>query len=210
MDENKLLNFFKKNFNFFSGVPDSLLSSFTKKLKGKKIVHLIASNEGAAISHGIGYFLAKKKVPCIYFQNSGLGNSINPIISIAHKTVYSLPLFIVIGWRGAPGSNDEPQHMAKGNITPHMLKLLGIKTFILKKNNHIYNLKKLKNLLTFSKKNNVPVACLIKKSVIINKSKSELKRLPKKFLRNSLIESVLKKIKKMEKIFTWLVVWVIH
>ena len=74
-------------------MPDSLLSKLTKKLSSKKIKHFIAANEGSAIAHGIGYYLAKKKVPCVYFQNSGLGNAINPIISIAHKNVYSFLYF---------------------------------------------------------------------------------------------------------------------
>ena len=163
MIEKNLVKFLKKNINFYSGVPDSLLSGISKKLKGKKIKHFIAANEGSAISHGIGYFLAKKKIPCIYFQNSGLGNAINPIISIAHKKVYSIPLFLVIGWRGSPGSNDEPQHMVKGKITLQILKLLGIKYYLIKKNKDKINIQNLKNLLNHSKKFNVPVACVIKK-----------------------------------------------
>ena len=59
-------------------------------------------------------------------QNSGLGNAINPLVSIAHKKVYSIPLLMIIGWRGSLKSKDEPQHMAKGKITPSILKLLNI------------------------------------------------------------------------------------
>ena len=50
-------------------------------------------------------------------QNSGLGNAINPLISVAHKSVYSIPMILIIGWRGAPGIKDEPQHQTKGRIT---------------------------------------------------------------------------------------------
>ena len=50
------------------------------------------ANEGLAVSLGIGYFLKTKKIPLVYFQNSGLGNAINPLISIAHKNVYSIPI----------------------------------------------------------------------------------------------------------------------
>ena len=52
MIEKNLIKFLKKNINFYSGVPDSLLSGISKKLKGKKIKHFIAANEGSAISHG--------------------------------------------------------------------------------------------------------------------------------------------------------------
>ena len=72
---------------FFSGVPDSVLkatsSYFSKKKKSKN--HFITANEGSAIAMGIGYNLATNKIPCIYMQNSGLGNAINPLISIANQ-----------------------------------------------------------------------------------------------------------------------------
>ena len=62
----------------------------------------------------VGYHLATKKIPCVYMQNSGLGNALNPIISIAHKKVYSITLILIIGWRGSPKINDEPQHKVNG------------------------------------------------------------------------------------------------
>ena len=69
-------------------------------------------------------YLTTKKIPCIYLQNSGLSNAINPLISIASKEVYSIPLLLIVGWRGSPKKNDEPQHLAKGRITRQLLKLL--------------------------------------------------------------------------------------
>ena len=66
-------------------------------------------------------------------QNSGLGNAINPLISIAHKDVYSIPSVLLIGWRGSPNSKDEPQHIAKGKITKKLLNLIGIKFCVLRK-----------------------------------------------------------------------------
>ena len=84
----------KNKVNFFTGIPDSILKSLSNHLEKYSIKkHVIASNEGAAISIGIGYNLSTKKVPCIYLQNSGLSNAINPLISIASKDVYSIPLF---------------------------------------------------------------------------------------------------------------------
>ena len=47
-------------------------------------------------------------------QNSGLGNSINPLLSLADKEVYSIPVLLLIGWRGEPGKKDEPQHKKTG------------------------------------------------------------------------------------------------
>ena len=49
----------------------------------------------------VWHHLATGNIPCVYLQNSGLGNAINPLISIAHKKVYSIPLLLLVGWRGA-------------------------------------------------------------------------------------------------------------
>ena len=121
-----LFKLLKKNdINFFSGVPDSILKEFSSALKNKsKKNHIIATNEGAAVSLGIGHYLSTNKIPCIYMQNSGLSNALNPLISIANKSVYSIPLILIIGWRGSPKMDDEPQHNVKGKITRNILKLL--------------------------------------------------------------------------------------
>ena len=123
-----LLNILNKNsVSFFTGVPDSVLKEISVYLSNKnKNKHILAVNEGSAVSMGIGYYLAKKKLPCIYMQNSGLSNAINPLISIADSRVYSIPLVLLIGWRGSPKVRDEPQHQTKGNITKELLKLLKI------------------------------------------------------------------------------------
>ena len=129
-----LINLLKKNnTNFFTGVPDSILKEFSSYLaQNNKKKHIIATNEGSAISIGIGYYLSTKKIPCIYMQNSGLSNALNPLISIAHKKVYSIPLILIIGWRGSPRIKDEPQHEVKGKITRQILNLLNIKYTVLR------------------------------------------------------------------------------
>ena len=191
----------KKKIDFFSGVPDSILKStsnfFDKKSKYK---HIIAANEGAAVSISIGNYLSTKKIPCVYLQNSGLGNAINPLISIAHKKVYSIPLLLVIGWRGSPGSIDEPQHIAKGKITKQILKLLGIKNCVLRQKK---DFKKLNNLINYSKKMKIPVACLIEKNILVTK-KNYTKHLKKNrgLLRNQFIKELLQCIDLKTKIIS--------
>ena len=59
-------------------------------------------------------------------QNSGLGNAINPLTSLTNSEVYSIPIILMIGWRGAPNIKDEPQHLLPGQITPKILDLLNI------------------------------------------------------------------------------------
>lgn len=149
----KLENFFnflkKREISFFTGVPDSILKEFSIYIEHKKIKHIQATNEGSAVALASGYYLSNKKIPAIYLQNSGLGNAINPLISILHKKVYSIPSLLIIGWRGAPGLKDEPQHLTKGKITKNLLNLAGIKYCII---NDEKSLKKLSNLINYSKK----------------------------------------------------------
>ena len=182
--------------SFYTGVPDSILKPLSKIINKKnKKKHIVAVNEGSAVSIGIGYHLSTKKIPCIYFQNSGLGNAINPLVSIAHKNVYSIPLFLMIGWRGYPNSNDEEQHNTKGKITPDILKLLNIRYVELSKKG---DLKKLSKLIKFSKKNNVPVACLVKKNNLI--LKSDIKKINNKsFFNISRVEFIKKLLDSINK-----------
>ena len=124
--------------NFFTGVPDSVLKNFTQKLdENNKVIHLKAPNEGAAVSLAIGNYLSSSKIPCVYLQNSGLSNAMNPLISIANSKVYSIPILIIIGWRGAPSLKDEPQHEVKGKITISLLRLMKIDYVILETNDQL-------------------------------------------------------------------------
>lgn len=109
---------------FFTGVPDSLLKDFCACLEHmpRGGQHIISANEGGAVALALGYHLATRKVPLVYLQNSGLGNIINPLLSLADPEVYSVPLLLVIGWRGEPGVHDEPQHKKQGRV---MLSMLG-------------------------------------------------------------------------------------
>jgi len=152
-----LFFFLKKKISFFTGVPDSVLKNLIHNFSNyRKIKHITATNEGSAISLAIGSYLSTKRIPCVYMQNSGLGNAINPLISIAHKKVYSIPLFLLIGWRGSPQKKDEPQHLVKGKITPNLLKLLNIKFCVLKSKNDFI---KIDRLIKYSYKEKTPVAC---------------------------------------------------
>ena len=145
-----LINLLKKNdSNFFTGVPDSVLKTLGTYIDSSKN-HIISANEGSAISIATGYHLSTKKIPCVYMQNSGLGNAINPLLSITHKEVYSIPMVLVIGWRGAPKLKDEPQHLVTGRVTRQLLNLLNIKYCVLEKDS---DLKKLEKLIKYSKNN---------------------------------------------------------
>lgn len=193
-----LINLLKKNdSNFFTGVPDSVLKELSSSLQNKnKNTHIIATNEGSAVSLGIGHYLSTKKIPCVYMQNSGLSNALNPLISIAHQKVYSIPLILIIGWRGSPRVKDEPQHNVKGKITEQILKLLKIKYTILRSNKDLYKFDK---QVKFAKKNNTIVACLLEQGTL-EKNKKMIKKkdfykLDKEFFLKTLLENIEKKTK---------------
>lgn len=114
--------------DFYTGVPDSLLKEFCAYVDdhGGAGKHIIAANEGNAVAMAAGYHMATGRHAVVYLQNSGLGNTINPLTSIADKEVYATPMLLVVGWRGEPGVKDEPQHIKQGRITPGQLELLEI------------------------------------------------------------------------------------
>jgi phosphonopyruvate decarboxylase len=118
----------KNGASFFTGVPDSLLSNICAYIQDYAVDnnHVIASNEGNAIALAMGRQMASAGLPVVYMQNSGLGNCINPLLSLADKEVYSIPLVLMIGWRGQPGILDEPQHIVQGRLTENLLKEIGI------------------------------------------------------------------------------------
>ena len=127
---------FLKEFEFFTGVPDSQLKPLCNYLMatyGISDKHIIAANEGNAVGLAAGYHLATGKVPVVYMQNSGLGNIINPVASLMNDKVYGIPCVFIVGWRGEPGVKDEPQHIYQGEVTLKLLEDMDIATFIISK-----------------------------------------------------------------------------
>lgn len=116
----------------FAGVPDSTLSVLCAHLnRMDKKHHMCTVNEGAAVGVAAGHYLATGKPACVYMQNSGLGNAINPMASLTHADVYEIPVLYLIGYRGKPGEKDEPQHVFQGRITLPQLDLMEIEHAVL-------------------------------------------------------------------------------
>lgn len=167
------------NSDFYTGVPDSKLKALSTFLMSEfnldKNHHIIAANEGNAVGIAAGYYLSTKKIPVVYMQNSGEGNAVNPIASLLNEEVYKIPMIFIIGWRGEPGENDEPQHKFQGKITLSLLDLLHIEYFIIDKNTtdeEVKNaMKGFNELLNDGKQ----VAFVVKKEGIIIDKKYEYK-----------------------------------
>lgn len=124
-----------EGIDFYAGVPDSLLKHVCAYITDHFDANhnIIAANEGAAIGLAAGHYLATSNAGCVYMQNSGEGNAINPLASLTDKEVYNIPLLLLIGWRGKPGIHDEPQHVKQGKITTGLLNVMGIDYDVLSK-----------------------------------------------------------------------------
>lgn len=158
---NKLI---ENGTDFFAGVPDSLLKNFcayvTDHAPSEK--HIISANEGSATALAAGYHFATGKIPLIYMQNSGEGNMINPLLSLVDPDVYSVPMLILIGWRGQPGVHDEPQHVKQGKVTCELLDAMKVPYSILTEDENNLDAQ-FKTAYSYIKQNNAPYAFVIKK-----------------------------------------------
>lgn len=191
-----LKEFSKLGSGLITGVPDSLLSKLSACAEVKKFIpHIITANEGNAIGLALGEYLVSQNPAVVYMQNSGLGNTVNPLASLMDEDVYSIPVFLVIGWRGEPGVKDEPQHVKQGKITLGQLELLGIPYRIIgqedSENTVLENVKTLWSLMLDKSK---PVALVVRKGAITGNWKLEPDQFCAHFKREHAIETVLKQI----------------
>ncbi len=164
MKVEQFLNLLPK-IDFFTGVPDSKIKPFCNYLVNKyyntnKLT--IAVNEGNAVSLAAGFYLATNKYPCVFMQNSGIGNIVNPVTSLTDQSMFGIPIIYVIGWRGEPNKIDAPQHIKQGSITKDLLNLLGIYSIEVDKDTTSFELKE--NIDVFNDKlaQNKSVAILVK------------------------------------------------
>ncbi|MDR3256520.1 MAG: phosphonopyruvate decarboxylase [Endomicrobium sp.] len=190
--------------DFFTGVPDSLLKSFCAYLTDncEENKHIIAVNEGAAVALAAGYNIATGKVALVYMQNSGIGNAVNPLLSLADSEVYKIPMVLLIGWRGKPGVHDEPQHVKQGKVTLKLLEAMDIPYEILSSDENEV-LKQINTCLDFISKNNAPYALVVKKDTFATYSlKNAQKEEPELMSREEVIEEIVRASKESEIFFS--------
>ena len=149
----------------FTGVPDSLLKNFCAYVTdhSDEPHNIIASNEGAAVGIAAGHYLATGHPSVVYMQNSGIGNAVNPILSLADPKVYSIPMILLIGWRGEPGKHDEPQHVKQGEVTLPLLEAMDIPYVIMSEDDAVA-LSQTKEIISRSVRENRPCAIVVRKN----------------------------------------------
>lgn len=181
--------------SFFTGVPDSQLKALCNYLMSTYGIdanhHIIAANEGNCVGIAAGYHMATKKVPVVYLQNSGEGNIINPVASLANTDVYGIPMLFIVGWRGEPGVHDEPQHVYQGKITLKLLEDMDIQSFVIDPETTV---EELQNVMVeykalFSK--GQQAAFVIKKGALENDVSPKYKN-DNKLVREEIIEHLIK------------------
>ncbi|MBV6647663.1 MAG: phosphonopyruvate decarboxylase [Cyclobacteriaceae bacterium] len=148
--------------SFTTGVPDSLLKNFCACIADTGS-DIIAANEGAAIGLASGHYLATGKIPFVYMQNSGFGNTINPITSLIDPEVYAIPMLIMVGWRGEPGVKDEPQHIKQGRVNEALLQVLEIPYCILSPDMEQAE-HQVSEAFTYMREKNAPYVLLVRKN----------------------------------------------
>jgi len=153
----------KKNMDFFVGVPDSLLKNLCACIKensdGKR--NIIAANEGNAIAIAAGHYMSSNKYGVVYMQNSGIGNAVNPLLSLTDEEVYNIPMLLIIGWRGEPNIKDEPQHKKQGKVTLPLLETMNIEYKILEENYE----KQIDDCFEYMEKMKKPIALVVRKNM---------------------------------------------
>jgi len=167
----------RNGVGFFTGVPDSLLKELCSCIAhtSRSGEHVIAANEGGAVALALGYHLATGHIPLVYLQNSGLGNVVNPLLSLVDEDVYSVPMLFVIGWRGEPGVHDEPQHKKQGRVMVPMLEAMEIPYSVLGADvDHADTI--VKDAVAHVRKTNGPFALVIKKGVFATYAAPPLKK----------------------------------
>lgn len=156
-----------------AGVPDSTLKQFCDGLQtyNGRFRHCVTANEGAAVGIAIGTYLASGKPACIYMQNSGIGNAVNPIVSLAHRDVYGIPMLFIVGWRGEPGTKDEPQHVFQGKVTCQMFDTLEIPYAVISAQTTETELESIWGLCEMAFKEGKQFAIIVKKGTFFSETK---------------------------------------
>lgn len=180
------------SIRFFTGVPDSLLQSLCAYIDDNTDTgcHVIAANEGNALALAAGHYLGTQQPACVYLQNSGLGNLVNPITSLTDAEVYRIPALLIIGWRGEPGVKDEPQHIKQGRITPQLLTLLDIPYLLLHADSDFRDVLRQANDLM--RQRHTPVALLVQKDTFSLYRAQKTARVMGSLSRESALEALVK------------------
>ena len=150
-------------FRRYTGVPCSFLTPFINYvINDGELAYVSSANEGDALATAAGAAIGGER-SIVMMQNSGLGNAVSPITSLAY--VFRIPMIIISTHRGAPGVRDEPQHELMGKITGDLFNIMQVpwETFPAE-NNSIRPA--LERALAHMQKENLPYGFLMEKGTV--------------------------------------------
>ncbi|MBQ7624457.1 MAG: phosphonopyruvate decarboxylase [Clostridia bacterium] len=152
---------------FFAGVPDSYLNGFCNyALKNCGSRNIIAANEGNAVAIAAGHYFATREIPLVYMQNSGEGNTVNPLASLVDGSVYAVPMLLLIGWRGQGDTEpNHPQHKLQGEITAKLLEIMHIPYAVLEDSDEKFE-STVENAVKYCRENRRPYGLIAPKGVM--------------------------------------------
>ena len=114
----------ERGFAFYTGVPCSFLTPLINRVTSDPALDYVgAASEGEAVAVAAGAWLAGRRT-VVMCQNSGLGNTVNPLTSLNHP--FRIPTLMIVTWRGQPGLKDEPQHALMGQVTGSLLDTIAV------------------------------------------------------------------------------------
>lgn len=174
LDQNRVFQTLADNgVSFFTGVPDSYLNGFCNyALENCGNRNIIAANEGNAVGIACGHYFATKEIPLVYLQNSGMGITINPLISLADKDVYAVPMLILVGWRGQGNSEpNHPQHKLQGEITPAIFEIMHIPYSVLSDDDEEFS-ETIRKAINYCKETRQPYGLIAPKGVMAASEKT--------------------------------------
>lgn len=111
----------KIGFDFFTGVPDTILGGIISHLTEERL-YTAAVREDEAVAMASGAYLGGK-IPAVLMQNSGLGNALNVLASL--NLIYQIPCLLLISWRGFQGK-DAPEHLVMGQTMTELLDTIKV------------------------------------------------------------------------------------
>jgi sulfopyruvate decarboxylase subunit alpha len=157
-------------YNFFTGVPCSLFEGVTRILdREARYGYVSAVREDSALGLAAGAYLGGRQ-PVVFMQNSGLGVSVNAIVSL--NQIYDIPALLVVSWRGHPrrpegpegrGDEDAPEHLIMGAVMEDFLSLLKIPFALLEPATMSQDVSELTRTMHATRK---PVALVVPKGVL--------------------------------------------
>ncbi|NQZ96973.1 MAG: phosphonopyruvate decarboxylase [Myxococcales bacterium] len=109
----------KRELSLWSGVPCPFLTPLIHyAIQSRNLDYIAATSEREAAAVAAGAYLGGR-TGVVVCQNSGLGNLVDPVTSLAYP--FRIPMLLIVTHRGSEDLEDGPEHELMGKITGDLL-----------------------------------------------------------------------------------------